>query len=127
MRPNRAVVLKLGSVVPWGTPNRFRETARGCPRLQIVEPHTYALRSILAQDYEPCKHDKPLLQTPDKHQSESIKLLFLFHNTMIVLKIACGQKCFSYRGAKLWNDLNREHKMANTFTRFKSSLKNDKS
>ena len=43
------------------------------------------------------------------------------------LKTACGQKCFSYRGAKLWNDLNREHKMANTFTQFKSSLKNDTS
>ena len=38
-----------------------------------------------------------------------------------------GQKCFSYRGAKLWNDQNRERKMANTFTQFKSSLKNDKS
>ena len=44
-----------------------------------------------------------------------------------LLKIACGKKCFSYRGAKLWNDLNRESKMANTFTQFKSSLKNDKS
>ena len=43
------------------------------------------------------------------------------------LKTACGKKCFSYRGAKVWNDLNREHKMANTFTQLKSSLKNDKS
>ena len=43
------------------------------------------------------------------------------------LRTACGQKCFSYRGAKLWNDLTRERKMANTFTQFKSSLKNDKS
>ena len=31
------------------------------------------------------------------------------------------------KGAKLWNDLKRESKMANTFTQFKSSLKNDKS
>ena len=37
-----------------------------------------------------------------------------------LLKTACGQKCFSYRGAKLWNDLERESKMANTFTQFKS-------
>ena len=44
-----------------------------------------------------------------------------------LLKTACGQKCFSYRGAKLWNDLERESEMANTFTQFKSSLKNDKS
>ena len=29
------------------------------------------------------------------------------------LKTACGQK-ISYRGAKLWNDLSRESKMANT-------------
>ena len=43
------------------------------------------------------------------------------------LKTACGQKCFSYRGAKLWNDLKRERKMAYTFTQFKLSLKNDKS
>ena len=43
------------------------------------------------------------------------------------LRTACGQKGFSYRGAKLWNDLTRERKMANTFTQFKSSLKNDKS
>ena len=33
-----------------------------------------------------------------------------------LLKTTCGQKCFSYRGAKLWNDLRRESKMANTFT-----------
>ena len=44
-----------------------------------------------------------------------------------LLKTACGQKCFSYRGAKLWNDLKRESKMANTFNQFKSSLRNDKS
>ena len=43
------------------------------------------------------------------------------------LKTACGQKCFSYRGAKLWNDLEREGMMANTFAQFKSSLKNDQS
>ena len=40
-----------------------------------------------------------------------------------LFKTACGQKCFSYGGAKLWNDLKRESKMANTFTQFKSSLK----
>ena len=44
-----------------------------------------------------------------------------------LLKTGCGQKCFSYSGGKLWNDLKRESKMANTFTQFKSSLKNDKS
>ena len=43
------------------------------------------------------------------------------------LKTACGQKCFSYKGAKLWNDLNKESKMDNTFTKFKSSLKNARS
>ena len=42
------------------------------------------------------------------------------------LRTACGQKCFSYRGAKFWNDLNRKHKIANTFTQFKTSLKNVK-
>ena len=42
------------------------------------------------------------------------------------LKTACGQTCFSYREAKLWNSLNRESKMAKSFTHFKSSLKNDR-
>lgn len=44
-----------------------------------------------------------------------------------LLKTACGQKCFSYRGAKLWNKLKRENKMASTFSQFKSSLKNARS
>ena len=40
------------------------------------------------------------------------------------LKTTCGLNCFSYREAKLWNDLKKESKMVNTFTKFKSSLKN---
>ena len=43
------------------------------------------------------------------------------------LKTVCSKKCFSYRAAKLWNDLNKESKMANTFTKFKSSSKNARS
>ena len=39
------------------------------------------------------------------------------------LKTACGQKWFSYRGAKLWNDLNREIMIAQLLNHFKSSLK----
>ena len=46
---------------------------------------------------------------------------------VLFLKTAFGLKCFSYRGAKLWNDLNKESEMANTFTQFKSTLKNARS
>ena len=43
------------------------------------------------------------------------------------LKTACDAKCFSYDRAKLWNDLNRESKMANTFIQLKSVVNKGKS
>ena len=39
-----------------------------------------------------------------------------------LLKSACGQKCFSYRGAKLWNSQQTEVKKAKSFTQFVKSL-----
>ena len=41
-----------------------------------------------------------------------------------VLKTACDQKSFSYRGAKPWNSQQTEVKKANSFTQFVESLKN---
>ena len=41
-----------------------------------------------------------------------------------LLKTARGQKCFSYRGAKLWNSQQTEVKKAKSFTQFVTSLKN---
>ena len=41
-----------------------------------------------------------------------------------LLKTACGQKRFSYRGAKLWNSQQTEVKKAKSFTQFVKALKN---
>ena len=41
-----------------------------------------------------------------------------------LLELACGQKSFSYRGAKLWNSQQTEVKKAKSFTQFVKSLKN---
>ena len=41
-----------------------------------------------------------------------------------LLKTACGQKIFSYGGAKLWNSQQTEVKKAKSFTQFVKSLKN---
>ena len=38
-------------------------------------------------------------------------------------KSANGQKCFSFRGAKLWNSLPAESKMASSLNSFKKSIK----
>ena len=34
-----------------------------------------------------------------------------------------GQKCLAYRGAKVWNDLDSETKLASNIQGFKSRLK----
>ena len=39
-----------------------------------------------------------------------------------LLKTSTGQKAFSYRGAKLWNELNRETKLASSLSTFKKSI-----
>ena len=39
-----------------------------------------------------------------------------------LLRTSTGQKAFPYRGAKLWNALNRETKLALSLTTFKKSL-----
>ena len=39
-----------------------------------------------------------------------------------LLKTANGQKAFSYRGAKLWNSLEREAKLAPSLKSFKERL-----
>ena len=41
-----------------------------------------------------------------------------------LLKSACGQKSFSYGGAKLWTSQQTEVKKAKSFTQFVKSLKN---
>ena len=38
-------------------------------------------------------------------------------------KSANGQKCFSFRGAKLWNSLPAESKKASSLNSFKNSIK----
>ena len=38
-------------------------------------------------------------------------------------KSAIGQKCFSFRGAKLWNSLPAESKKASSLISFKNSIK----
>ena len=42
------------------------------------------------------------------------------------LKTCSGQRCFAYRGAQLWNNLNPEVKKAPTLSQFKSAYKNSK-
>ena len=42
------------------------------------------------------------------------------------LKACSGQRCFTYRGAHLWNNLSAEVKKAPTLSRFKSAYKNSK-
>ena len=39
-----------------------------------------------------------------------------------LLKSAAGQKCFSYRGAKLWNSLGTEVRNSSTLRAFKKEL-----
>ena len=43
-----------------------------------------------------------------------------------LLKTACGQKSFSYRGAKLWKSHQTEVKKAKYFTQFVKSMKNNR-
>ena len=43
-----------------------------------------------------------------------------------LLWTTCGQKYFSFRGAKLWNGLDEKSKLTNNFKLFKSSLKNSR-
>ncbi len=43
---------------------------------------------------------------------------------VLLLQTTCGQKCFSFRGAKLWNGLDEKSKLTNNFKLFKSGLKN---
>ena len=50
------------------------------------------------------------------------------HNTktelkMPLLKTSSGQKCFSYRGARLWNNLSVDAKNAQTESQFKKCIK----
>ena len=40
------------------------------------------------------------------------------------MRTSNGQKCFAYRGAKVWNDLDSETKLASNIQCFKSRLKN---
>ena len=47
----------------------------------------------------------------------------VFHPRLSI-KSACGQKSFSYRGAKLWNSQQTEVKKAKSLTQFVKSLKN---
>ena len=72
-------------------------------------------------------HEAPEYLTGLFHRwSETSTRQLRYTNTNLhvpFLKTACGQKYLSYRGAKLWNNLNRESKMAKAFTNFKSSLK----
>ena len=42
------------------------------------------------------------------------------------LKTSSGQRCFAYRVAQSWNNLNAEVKKAPTLNRFKSAYKNSK-
>ena len=39
------------------------------------------------------------------------------------MRTSNGQKCFAYRGAKVWNDLDSETKLASNIQYFKSRLK----
>ena len=39
-----------------------------------------------------------------------------------LLRTSTGQKAFSYRGAKLWNELNRETKLASSLATFKKFI-----
>ena len=39
------------------------------------------------------------------------------------LRTTCGQKCFSFRGARLWNGLDAKSKLTKNFKQFKSCLK----
>ena len=41
---------------------------------------------------------------------------------LLLLKTANGQKAFSYRGAKLWNSLQREAKLAPSLKTFKEQI-----
>ena len=42
------------------------------------------------------------------------------------LRTTCGQKCFSFRGAKLWNGLDANSKLTKNFKQFKSCLENSR-
>ena len=42
------------------------------------------------------------------------------------LRTTCGQKCFSLRGAKLWNGLDAKSKLTKDFKQFKSCLKSSR-
>ena len=42
------------------------------------------------------------------------------------LRTTCGQKCFSFRGAKLWDGLDAKSKLSKNFKQFKSCLENSR-
>ena len=42
------------------------------------------------------------------------------------LRTACGQKCFSFRGAKLWNGLDAKSKLTKNFKQVKCYLGNSR-
>ena len=42
------------------------------------------------------------------------------------LRTTCDQKCFCFRGAKLWNGLDAKSKLTKNFKRFKSFLENSR-
>ena len=43
-----------------------------------------------------------------------------------LLQTTCGQKCFSFRGAKLWNGLDAKPKLSKNLKQFKSCLENSR-
>ena len=77
--------------------------------------------------YRSINHEAPEYLTGRLQRlSETSTRQLRYNNTDLhvpFLKTVCGQKCFSNRGAKFWNNLNRESKVAKSFTNFKSSLK----
>ena len=102
--PSRPLIEKLG----WKTIEDFISE----------ETKTMVFKSLheLAPEYLRC-----LFTSNSQFASHNLR------NTATDLKLpkkksTNGQKCFSYRGAKLWNSLPAESKQASSLSRFKSSL-----
>ena len=73
-----------------------------------------------APSYFACLFDRLSKTSPRELRNAETDLRVPF------LRTTCGQKCFSFRGAKLWNGLDAKSKLTKKFKRFKSCLKSSR-
>ena len=110
--PYNASALPIVSKLGWQTVNDLiaKET------LKMV----YKCTNDEAPSYLACLFDRLSETSTRELRNTETDLRVLF------LRTTCGQKCFSFRGAKLWNGLDAKSKLTKNFKQFKSCLENSR-